>query len=77
MSDIVNNLAARHGQRIHELLKQTPGGLTDFEIAKALDVFLSSVNAARNSLMRQGKVHASIERRPSGRGGMATVWRAA
>ncbi|WP_200209072.1 hypothetical protein [Micromonospora coerulea] len=64
-------------ERVLATLKNTPEGLTDFEIAGRLDAYLSSVNATRNALMKRGKVRRSGVYRPSGRGGMATVWVAA
>lgn len=51
-------------------------GLTDHEIADRLSIYLSSVNASRNSLVKDGFVQDSGARRPSGRGGMAIVWEA-
>lgn len=64
------------GARILDLLRQAPEGLTDFEIADKLGIYLSSVNAARNALMKKGRVKLTGQERPSGRGGMATVWAA-
>lgn len=75
MKGIHRSIAARHGDRIATALRENPRGLTDFELAERLGMYLSSVNAARNSLLRKGIVAATAERRPSGRGGMATVWR--
>lgn len=76
MIDLVD-LADRHADRIHSLLRDRPEGLTDFEIAEELGIYLSSVNAARNSLYRKGRVVKTDRKRPSGRGGKATVWVAA
>jgi hypothetical protein len=60
--------------RVLDHLRKVSDGATDFEIAAGTGAFLSSVNAARNTLMRQGIVKARGDKRPSGRGGMATVW---
>lgn len=74
MNALVASLAAKHGDRILRAIRQAPDGMTDFELADTLGMFLSSVNAARNTLVRQNLVKAGGKRRPSGRGGMATVW---
>lgn len=73
---LVAKLAGTHGDRVLELIRQTPEGLTDFEIAEALGMYLSSVNATRNTLMKRGFVRATGATRPSGRGGTAKVWAA-
>lgn len=74
MSAIVEKLAASHAERILETLRQAPNGMTDHDIERCLGIYLSSVNAARNALLKRGLVRDSGDRRPSGRGGMATVW---
>jgi len=70
-------IAGKHGDRVLDLLEATPEGLTDFQIADRLGMYLSSVNATRNSLMKRGLVRRTDMTRPSGRGGVATVWVAA
>ncbi|MEU9126610.1 hypothetical protein AB0D08_00610 [Kitasatospora sp. NPDC048540] len=60
--------------RVIEHLTRVTDGATDFELAAANKALLSSVNAVRNGLMNKGLVVARGDRRPSGRGGMATVW---
>ena len=60
--------------RVLDAIDSAPSGLTDFELAARLDAYLSSINAARNALMKLGLVTRSGERRPSGRGGTAAVW---
>lgn len=67
-------IAGKHGERVLDLLERTPEGLTDFQIAERLGMYLSSVNATRNSLMKRGLVSRTDKTRPSGRGGVATVW---
>ena len=67
-------LAVKHGTKVLALLRAHVDGLTDHEIAHYLGMYLSSVNAARNSLYRQGFVDKTDIKRPSGRGGMAIVW---
>ena len=75
---IHNDIAAKHGERVLAAIQMAgEDGLTDFEIADQLEMYLSSVNATRNALMRKGRVRKSGSRRPSGRGGTATVWLAA
>lgn len=76
MTNIVELLADTHGARILRAIKSAPEGLTDFELSATLGIHLSSVNAARNTLMNKGAVRWSGERRPSGRGGSAKVWEA-
>lgn len=71
---IHQDLADRHADRVESLLRDRPEGLTDFELAEELGMYLSSVNAARNFLYREGRVVKTDRKRPSGRGGMATVW---
>jgi hypothetical protein len=71
---IVKMLSDTHSARILRAIKQAPDGLTDFQLSHSLDIHLSSVNAARNTLMNAGAVEWSGERRPSGRGGTAKVW---
>jgi predicted transcriptional regulator len=68
-------VAANHRDAIFELLLQYPEGLTDFEIEEKSGIYLSSVNGARNKLLNEGLVIETQIRRPSGRGGIATVWR--
>lgn len=60
--------------RVLDEILRSEDGLTDFELAHRLGAFLSSINATRNGLMKLGLVEASGRRRPSGRGGSATVW---
>lgn len=74
---LVNDLAHKHGDRVMAALRAAEDGKTDFELANELNILLSSINAARNTLMNQGYVKARGDRRPSGRGGMAKVWVAA
>jgi hypothetical protein len=65
----------KHSARIlRAVTKAGEQGMTDFELAEHLDIFLSSVNGARNRLMRGGYLYNSGLQRPSGRGGQATVW---
>ena len=71
---IHTTIAAHNKERVLDLLRRSPGGLTDFEIANHLGMYLSSVNASRNALMNLGAVKATGVKRPSGRGGMAKVW---
>lgn len=77
MNDLLETVAEKHRARILLTLRNTPEGLTDFELSNQLGIYLSSVNAARHSLKANGLVVASDRKRPSGRGGMATVWVAA
>lgn len=75
---LVESLSATHSDRIRQHIEQAgERGKTDHEIERDLGIYLSSVNAARNHLVRRGEVKDSGERRPSGRGGTATVWVAA
>jgi DNA-binding IclR family transcriptional regulator len=74
MSNLVEMLADTHGARILKAIKNAPQGLTDFDLSNGLGTHLSSVNAARNTLMNKGLIAWNGERRPSGRGGMAKVW---
>jgi hypothetical protein len=60
--------------RVMEHLARVKDGATDHELAAGTDAFLSSINATRNGLMKAGLVVARGDKRPSGRGGMATVW---
>lgn len=71
---LVESLAHTHSQRILKALRESHHGLTDFEIADQLGIYLSSVNAARNVLVRRGEVKDSKRDRPSGRGGRAIIW---
>jgi hypothetical protein len=65
----------QHKARIYfALCHAGENGLTDFELSHHLGIFLSSVNAARHWLKVNGQVKDSGIKRPSGRGGMATVW---
>lgn len=72
--DVHLRIAEAHKAKVLNLLRENPDGLTDFEIAARLDMHLSSVNATRNGLMNKGLVDKTEQKRPSGRGGMATVW---
>ena len=72
---LVESLSATHGRRILQHIAEAgERGKTDHEIERDLGIYLSSVNAARNRLVRRGEVKNSGQRRPSGRGGTATVW---
>ncbi|MGW6600567.1 hypothetical protein [Streptomyces sp. NPDC055036] len=71
---LVKKLTDTHGDRVLEAILYSPDGMTDFELAAQLGIILSSVNAARNTLLNKGLVEARGDRRPSGRGGMAKVW---
>ena len=61
-------------KRILAALLGAPHGLTDFELSQRTEIYLSSINSARNALLKQGRVRSSGRLRPSGRGGHATVW---
>lgn len=74
MSNPHASIAARNSERVSDLLQRSPGGLTDFEIANHLGMYLSSVNATRNALLNKGDVIYTGIKRPSGRGGLAKVW---
>lgn len=72
--DLIERLTDTHGERILNAIRRAKDGATDFELAGSLDILLSSVNGARNTLMNRGLIEWSGERRPSGRGGMSKVW---
>ncbi|WP_031513640.1 MarR family transcriptional regulator [Streptomyces sp. NRRL F-5123] len=74
---LANRPMDTHADRVLEAILYAPDGMTDFELSSKLHILLSSINAARNTLMAKGLVEWRGDRRPSGRGGMAKVWQIA
>lgn len=63
--------------RVLELLRATPGGLTDEEIQRALAMNPSTERPRRIELVERGEVVDSKATRPTLSGRPATVWAAA
>ena len=60
--------------RVYELIK-SHGGLTDYEIEEFTGMTHQSASAARNSLMNDGFIIATDERRLTQTGNKAIVWK--
>jgi hypothetical protein len=67
---------SKHCELALRVLRDNPGGLTDFELADKTGVQQTSIGKRRKDLERQGLVVATEKRRPSPSGSLAIVWRA-
>ena len=59
-----------------QLLREHPGGLTDFELAALSGMQQTSIGKRRGELRDAGLVRATDRRRPSPSGSAAIVWEA-
>lgn len=58
------------------ILKESPGGLTDFELSARSGIAQTSIGVRRGELVKQGLVRATKKRRPSPSGSPSIVWEA-
>lgn len=64
-------------KEIYDLIVTSPDGMTDDEIEIATGYTHQSASGARNSLMRDGFIWDSGERRKNRRGNLSIVWKEA
>lgn len=64
-------------KEIHDLIVNSPDGMTDDEIEIATGYTHQSASGTRNSLMRDGFIWDSGERRKNRRGNLSIVWKEA
>lgn len=64
-------------KEIHDLIVNSPNGMTDDEIEIATGYTHQSASGTRNSLMRDGFIWDSGERRKNRRGNLSIVWKEA